>query len=214
MVLICILHLMVAGVLLAVALTKGFEATLPVFVFAATVLPGESKIVVPGMFDLSTTRVAIIVLTCLYLALGSRNGGKRRRFATPLRYLLLSTLVWNLISAFNSVVFTNSLKVVLSNALDFYVVYYIFATSVTTVRTSHKILAAIVAALTVCCVSGLLETYFGWRFIDQFPALTYRFSNQGYMEDLRTRSTFPHSILFANALTLGIPRSEERRVGK
>jgi hypothetical protein len=207
MALIVAIDLIVVGTLVAIALTKGFERALPFFAFVITLVPGESQIPLPGLFALTTQRVAIITLAALYLFLRNSSSGTTRNHATPLKYLILLTLGWNLISTVESIVFTTSLKIVLSNTFDFYLVYYIFTRTVSNVRTIHKILYAFVAALTVCCVFGWFEAYFSWRVIDLFPSAVYRFTagQGGLLSDDRIRSTFPHAILFANGLALGIP---------
>lgn len=191
--------------LVAIALTKGFEETLPFFAFVVTLVPGESTVPLPGLFDLTTARVAIATLIVLYFAVGTNAVMTPEKRATPLKYLILLTLGWSLISVLNSVVFTTSLKSVASTSVELYVLYYIFANSVSNIQSVNKILAAIMVALFVCCIFGWLEDYAHWRVVDIFPQVTYRFSDQGFMEDDRVRSTFPHAILFAGALAWGIP---------
>lgn len=206
MTLILAIDVIVVGALVAIALSKGFEQALPFFAFILTLVPEESKITLPGLFDLTTQRVAIMTLLVLYLVVGRRTAETTKTHATPLKYLILLTLGWSLISTLNSVVFITSLKVVLSNILELYLVYFVFTETITGTESVHKILRAFVAALAVCCVFGWFEAYYQWRVVDLFPTTTYRFSNQGYDVDLgRTQSTFPHAILFGNALVLGIP---------
>lgn len=205
MALIVAIDMIVVGVLVGIVLTKGFESALPFFAFAAILLPGEARIELPGLFELTATRVAIVALAMLYLVFGNKHPRSGRSDRLPLKYLLTLYLGWCLVATLNSVVFTISLKTVLSNILDYYLVYFIFVKTISEVRTIHKILYASVAALTVCCVFGWIQAYFGWDVINLFPMITHRFSDQGYMVDNRIQSTFPHSILFANALALGIP---------
>jgi len=206
--LIVAIDLVVVGALVAIALTKGFEQALPLFAFILILAPGESTIPLPGLFDLTTQRVAIMTLGVLYCAVGNRNV-EAKKYGVPLGYLLLFTLGWNLVSTMNSVVFTTSLKTVFSNIFDFYLVYYIFTKTVSDARTVHRILIAFVSGLTICCVFGWCEAYLSWRIVDLFPTTAYRFTpgQDGLMEDAgdRIRSTFPHAILFANGLALGIP---------
>lgn len=206
MALIIAIDMIVVAVLVGVVLAKGFEAVLPVFAFIVIVVPTESVLPMPGLFDLTTQRVATIALAALYLAFETRNANEPEGQATPLKYLLLAYIGWSMISTLNSIVFVISLKTVLSNIFDFCLVYYIFIKTITGTESVHKILRAFVAALTACCVFGWFEAYHHWRVISLFPDMTYRFSNQGYEEDLsRICSSFPHSILFGNALALGIP---------
>jgi len=208
MLLICVIDVLVVAILVYIATTKSLEAALPFFVFVLTLVPGESRIPLPGLFDLTTQRVATIVLLALYLAFGKKNSGEEQTQASPLKYLILLILGWGLVSTLNSGVFTTSLKTVLSNALDFYLLYYIITKSVTCTETVHKVLRAFIAALVVCCIFGWFEAYFGWNVIDLFPVVVHRFTaGQGGLlsDDGRVHSTFPHSILFGNALALGIP---------
>jgi hypothetical protein len=208
MILIIAIDFIVVGVLVAIALTKGVEQALPFFAFVVILVPLESTIFLPGLFQLNTQRVAIVTLAALYFLTGKRNVESSDKRGTPLKYLILLILAWNLISTAGSIVFTTSLSNVLSSALDFYLVYYIFTKTVSEVQTVHRILVAFVAALTVCCVVGWLEIHFSWQVSDLFPTLVHRFTpgQEGLMlVEGRVRSTFPHAILFANGLALGIP---------
>lgn len=206
--LILAIDIIVVAALLGVALTKGFEQALPLFAFIVVLAPGESTIPLPGLFILTTQRVAIITLVALYCAVGGKSVKAWKQGSTPLGYLLLLILGWNLISTMNSIVFTTSLNTVLSNIFDFYLLYYIFTKTVSDVRTIHKILFAFVSALTICCIFGWVEAYFNWSVASLFPTVSHRFTpgQDGLMEaGDRIRSTFPHPILFANGLALGIP---------
>ena len=54
----------------------------------------------------------------------------------------------------------------------------------------------------------MVEQYTGWKVINLFPEVTHRFvvGAGGRLADSgRIKTTFPHPILFANALALGIP---------
>lgn len=206
--LIVAIDLIVVCALVGIALTKGFEEAVPLFAFIVTLAPGESTIPLPGLFLLSTQRVATITLLLLYCVAGVRNATAAKPCGTPLKYLILLIIGWNLVSTMNSVVFTTSLKTVLSNVFDFYVVYYIVTTTVSDSRTVQRIVIAFVSALTVCCICGWGEAYFTWSVANLFPPVAYRFTpgQDGLLESSdRIRSTFPHAILFANGLTLGIP---------
>ncbi len=208
MALIIAIMLISVGALVAITLTKGFERALPFFAFLVIVLPGESMIPLPGLFDLTATRVATATLAVLYVVFGNQRPESHRNNKLPLKYILLLYVGWCVVSTLNSIVFAISLKAVLSTVLDFYVIYYVYSKSVTSVETIHKILAASVAALVVCCVFGVIERFTGWRAADLFPALTHRFgpgAGEGGGESGRISSTFPVMILFGNALALGIP---------
>ena len=163
---------------------------------------------IPGLFDLTTQRVATIALLVLYLALRKRNSDDEAGRMTTLSSVILLIFGWDVISTLNSLVFTTSLKTILSDALDFYLLYYIITKTVTSTETVHKIVRAFIAALAVCCIFGWFEAYFGWKVIALFPTVVHRFTpgQSGLLaDDGRVHATFPHSILFGNALALGIP---------
>jgi len=205
MALIIAIDLIVVGALVTIALTKGLERALPFFTFAMIVVPLESKLNLAGMFDLTSSRVAIITLGVLFVVVGQNRSEPPEANRTPLNYLMLLAIGWGFISTLDSVVPTTSLKTVLSQFLDYYVVYYIFVKTVRNTRTLNKILFAFIGAMVVCCILGLLEVYQGKSVISLFPTITYRFSTTGGLDEGRVRSTFPITILFGVGLTLAIP---------
>jgi hypothetical protein len=203
------IDVILVAALVVLTLTKGFERTLPLFAFLVIVLPEEARIGFGDLFVLTSARIVIAMLVVLYILFGSQlpqSGGSN---SLPLKYLLILYLGWCMVSTLNSIVFTVSLKNVLSYALEFYVVYYIVAKSVSSVETVHKILAAMVAALVVCCVFGFVERFTGWKVSDLFPTVAHRLQAGvgGRMpnDPGRVKSTFPVTILFGNGLALGIP---------
>jgi len=207
MTLILIIDLISIGLLFIIVLSKGFEATLPLAAFLMMLFPFESQINLPGLFVLTTQRLIVVALFILYLVYGGARGEGGRKKKLPLKYLLLLLMVWMLISAANSVVFTVSLKTVLSQLFDFFVLYYIFAKSVSKVETINKILYAFVMAMFVCSIFGALETYRGWSVNSLFPQAFHRFASLGGESDrgIRAQSTFAHAILFGGALAMAIP---------
>jgi O-antigen ligase len=208
MALVITITFIAVGALVAITLIKGFEAALPFFAFLVTVLPGEARFDFWGLFVLTTTRAAIATLAVLYIVLGNKHPNSDRSNRLPLKYLLILYIGWRMVATANSIVFTTSLKTVLSDTLEFCLVYYIIAKSLSKVETVRKILAAFVAALAVCCVFGALDYYAHWKVIDLFPTVVYRFTPGvgGRMPDSgRIKATFGHAILFGNALALGIP---------
>ena len=75
-----------------------------------------------------------------------------------------------------SIVVTTSAKQLLAQVLEYYLLYYIILKTVSSARTISRIAFAMVAAMTVCCVFGLLEIYAQWSVLSIFPAelqLTY-----------------------------------------
>ncbi len=204
--LIIAIDLVVVICLVGMTITKDFESTLPLFAFLVIVLPLEARIYFVDLFVLTTTRVVVATLLALYLFLGSQHR-KSTRNSLPLKYLLILYIVWSLVSTLNSVVFVTSVKTVIDNVLEYCLVYYIFAKSISNVRTIHKIIAASVAALVVCCVFGMVEHFTHWNVTSIFPAVIHRLGDEIGRIGVggRIRSTFPHPILFGNGLVLGIP---------
>ncbi|MGD0792497.1 MAG: O-antigen ligase family protein [Terriglobales bacterium] len=206
MTLILILDLLAVTLLCQVAMVRGFERTLPVAAFLLIIFPNESQIQVPGLFDLTTQRIVVVALLLLYLVLGKAPGESKARDTLPLKYLFIVQIVWWALSSVNSVVVGVSVKTVLSQLLDFYLVYFIFAKSITRVETIHKILYAVVLAMFVCSMFGAVEAYRGWSVLSLFPPVPHRF-NYGVDFDrgIRVQATFGHAILYGGALAMAIP---------
>lgn len=207
MLLIIIIDLFVSGWLVFSAATRGFERTLPLATFLLILFPVESQITIPGLFDLTTQRVIVLTLLGLYIAIGQTDQQEPRRHL-PLVILLALQLIWLFIATANSVVFTISLKTVLSQVLDFFVIFYIFAKSIRTIEMVHKILYGFVAAMIFLSFFGVIETYSGWSLLSLFPEVGHRFSADtlGGMEGSgRVQTTFSHAILFGGALAMAIP---------
>jgi hypothetical protein len=208
MLLIIIINLVVVIYLCRTAIVRGFESVLPQAAFIIVVLPFESQIRLPGLFDLTTQRLVIMVLAALYATHGMRERALGDERKLPLKYILSLLLVWMAISSASSVVKEVSFKATLSQLLDFIVPYYIYSRTISKVETVHKILWAFVAALGLCSVFGCLEVYQGWRVLTLFPPAAHRFGDMaGAVADrgVRAQSTFGHPILFGAALALCIP---------
>ena len=207
MILILILDLLAVTLLCWVAVVRGFERALPVAAFLLILFPNESQIQIPGLFDLTTQRVIVVFLFILYLSVGNARGGSDPSETLPLKYLLIVQILWWTLSSANSVVVGISVKTVLSQLLDFYLAYYIFAKSITRIETVHKILYALVLAMFVCSVLGTVEAYWGWSVLSIFPPIAYRFANYGGDLDrgIRVQATFGHAILYGSALAMAIP---------
>jgi O-Antigen ligase len=127
-----------------------------------------------------------------------------------LAVLIPVSIGWSMLSTATSIVPAISFKAILSQSLDFYLVYYIFVKAVAQTKTVDRIVYAVFAALAVCGIFGYLESYHGWSVLSVLPEVATRFmSGQGlYIEEargVRTRSTFPHPILFGAALALALP---------
>ena len=198
-------------VVLALVLTaarRGFEGVLPLTAFLVMLFPIESQIPLPGLFDLTTQRVIVIVLVVLYFAFGGTQKNPAQKKEIPLKYLVLLLMVWMLLSSATSVVPDVSFKSTLSQLFDFFVLYYIFAKTVSKVETVSKILYAFVAAMFVCSILGFIESYYDWSVFSVFPPAAHRFAEAaGGMSDrgIRCQASFPVPILFGAALAMAIP---------
>jgi hypothetical protein len=90
--------------------------------------------------------------------------------------------------------------------------YYLLVRIISSVTTIHKMLYAMMMAIAICCVLGLFEPYANWSVLRIFPSQNWITYNGGldplYSElgrGIRVRSTFPHPILFGDALAMSIP---------
>lgn len=203
--LILFIDFVVVMVLVTVYKHRGLEAVLPYFVFIITLMPDECRVNLGGLFDLYTRRLALIVLAILFYS--ARGRGPIRAF--PLKNLMYLHAGWALASTLFSIVVTTSAKQLLAQVLEYYLLYYIILKTVSSTRTISRIAFAMVAAMTVCCVFGLLEIYAQWSVLSIFPAelqLTYGNIYAELLDrGIRARSTFPHPIHFGGALAMVIP---------
>jgi O-Antigen ligase len=209
MALVILINLVILVGLVYLAVRKGLESALPFFAFMTILVPNESTIPLTGLFGLTAQRFAVVVLILLYFAFGRRGPIDQRKFATPLRFLLILNLIWNIISAINSIDPVMSAKQLISVIFEYYVVYYIFVRTISSPETIQKILKAIVAAMAVTVLFGAVESYTGWSVISWFPEAIYRFTLEGGEtgRGFRTHSTFPHAILYGGALAMAIPQT-------
>jgi O-Antigen ligase len=202
MLLICIIATVSVVLLVWTTIGKGFEQALPVAAFLLLLFPNECQIRLPGLFELTTQRILVIVLLLLYAVFGKSNKND-----LPLKYLVALQVGWMFVSTFESVVFTVSLKTVLSQVLDYVVPFYIFARSITKVRTIEKIFVGIVSAITLCCVFGAFEAYGYPNIITIFPPIAHRFGSYDFAGErgARVMATFGHPILFGAAISMAVP---------
>src|SRR3989449_5451207 len=212
MVFVLLIDFVVVGVLTAIAFRKGVETALPACTFFVILIPLESKIQLPGFFDLTTQRLVLVTLAVLYVMLRSNKSYLTWQQTTPLKYLIWAHIVWSSLSTVNSIDFSLSFKRLLSQVFEYYLLYYIFTKTVSHVRTIHRILFAMVAAISICCSFGALEAYTGWSVVQLFPEEFWVRYGEGFGplvvefdRGLRVRSTFPHAILFGAAIAITIP---------
>ncbi len=209
MILVILIDLIVVGGLVFITVRKGLEEALPFFTFFMILVPGESQIPLPGLFELTTQRIEIATLTILYLFFKHAASDRERSERLPLRYLIGLHVAWCLVCTANSIVPTASIKKMLAQVLEYYLLYCIFTKTVSHTRTVQRILFALVAAISVACVFGYLQVYHDWNIINLFPKTTYRFyaiEAEAFIgRGLRSQSTFPHPILFGGGIAIAIP---------
>ncbi|WP_213806324.1 O-antigen ligase family protein [Granulicella sp. dw_53] len=149
-----------------------------------------------------------MTLLILYL----RRGERENHDAIPLKGLMLLHIGWTICSTFYSLSVATSAKQLISQVLEYYLLYFLLVRTITSVRTIHRIVFAMMMAIGVCCLFSLLEVYATWSILRIFPQKLWITYNGGidpiYIEwgrGLRVRSTFPHPILFGDALAMSIP---------
>lgn len=189
------------------ALRSGYEGALSLTAFLLMLFPVESQISIPGLFDLTTQRLIVLTLLGLYFMFGRtpQDGGPVNKL--PIAALLVLQIVWMGVATANSVVFTVSLKSTLSQILDFFTLFYLFAKGVRSTETVHKVLMGFVSAMILLSFFAAIEVYFDWSVMSLFPLISHRFDVAGDAYDRvdRVRATFGHPILLGGALALAIP---------
>jgi hypothetical protein len=196
------------GLILWIARTRGLESALPVAAFFFVLLPRDAGIPT-GIFDLTAQRLILATLLVLYLVL-PKTRQHSRMVRLPLAGLIALHISWCMLSTLNSIVPVESIKKLIGELFEYYVLYYIFFRTIKDTRTIHRIISAIVAAVTVACIFGAVEEYRGWSVMELFPASAHHFVNWSTTgalsgRDDRVTSTFAHPILFGAGLALAIP---------
>jgi O-antigen ligase len=193
---------------LVVASRRRLENALPAFCFFLVLMPLEARIVIPGLFDFNTMRVSLLTLLVLYLLRREPN----RDNPIPLKRLMVLHIGWAVCSTLYSLSVATSAKQLISQVLEYYLLYFLMVKTITNVKTLYNIVFAMIMAMSICCIFGLLEAYATWSILRIFPSNLWITYNGGvdplYIEwgrGLRIRSTFPHPILFGDALAMSIP---------
>lgn len=184
------------------------EDALPVFCFFLVLMPLEARLVIPGLFDLTTMRISLLTLLTLYFTRGEPASSE----PLPLKNLMILHVFWAALSTIYSLSFTTSAKQLLSQVMEFYLLYFLLVRIITSVKTIRNILFAVSMAMSVCCILGISEWWAHWSILRIFPSNLWTTYNGGvdpiFIElgrGLRLRSTFPHPILFGDALSMSIP---------
>jgi hypothetical protein len=198
----------VIAVSLIVASRRHLENALPVFAFFVVLMPLESRLVIPGVFDVNTMRVSLLTLLVMYFIRRERTSDS----PIPLKSLMLMHVGWAVCSTLYSLSVVTSVKQLISQVLEYYLLYFLFIKIISKVQTLYNIVFAVAMAMGLCCIFSLLEAYATWSILRVFPANLWITYNGGvdplYIEwgrGLRVRSTFPHPILFGDALAMSIP---------
>lgn len=208
MILVVSIDILVVGILLWLGLRNGIARALPAGAFFLMLFPEESKILIPGLFDVTTQRIVVVVL--LALAASSKKSFRAARTALPLRWHIFLLAIWWAVSTAHSVEFTVSFKALISEMLDYVAVYYLFAKYVRDMKTAVAVLFAIVASITFSSLLALPEAYAQWTVTSLYPSADHYFAISGdlYVDlarGVRVESTFGHPILFGSALAMTIP---------
>ena len=209
MILVIIILILTVSTLVWLASEKGLEATLPFFAFMAVLSPLDCSVAIPGLFDLNTQRLMLITLIGLYVFSGKQKRDFLPLASTPLKIFILIHVTWILVSTVNSIEPISSLKMALSIVFEYYILYYLLVRLITNMKTIHNILFGMVLGIMVCSVFGAFEAYKGWSVLTYFPARTHLFFGSAIVfndeaRGLRVRSTFPHAILYGQALAMAI----------
>lgn len=193
---------------LVLASRRRLENAFPVLCFFLVLMPLEARLVVPGLFDFNTMRVSLLTLLVLTFVRGERADYN----PVPLKNLMFLHIGWAVCSTLYSLSVATSAKQLISQILEYYLLYFLLVRSITTMRTLYNMIFAISMAMGVCCLFSLLEAYANWSILRIFPSSLWITYNGGvdplYIEwgrGLRVRSTFPHPILFGDALAMSIP---------
>jgi hypothetical protein len=184
------------------------ENALPVFAFFVVLMPLESRLVIPGLCDFNTMRLSLMTLLVLYLVKREPS----TQDTIPLKWLMLLNIAWAICSTVFSLSMVTSVKQLISQGLEYYLLFFLFVRIMTKLQTLYNVLYGVIMAMGLCCVFSLIEAYGHWSILRIFPANLWITYNGGldplYIEwgrGLRVRSTFPHPILFGDALAITIP---------
>lgn len=91
--LIYLIDVFAVATLFAIGMRRGVEKALPFAAFVLVLVPRDAAIPLPGLFDLTTQRLVLMVLTLMYVVLPAKKSGSSR-FALPLAWLIVLHLIW------------------------------------------------------------------------------------------------------------------------
>src|SRR5258708_17530128 len=172
--LIYVIDIVAVAVLVAIAVRRGVEQVLPAAAFILVLIPRDAALALLCLFDLTSQRVVLLALIVLYFLFPAKDP-RSSRFDTPLKWLIIAHIVWCLISTAISIVPLMSLKKMISEVFEYYLLYYIFFRTIRDVRTINRILFGIVIVIIVSSVFGAIDVYRDWSLMQWFPAVVRHF---------------------------------------
>ena len=202
---VCLQIIIVAS--LVYSSRERLEDAFPVACFFLVLMPLEARLVIPGLCDLNTMRLTLVTL----LLLSFSRGEVVDNSPVPLKSLMIIHVVFAICSTAYSLSVATSFKQLLSQVLEYYLLYFLLVRNISSFETLRKMLFAMSIAMAVCSCFSVLEVYRHWSILRLFPSNLWITYNGGvdplYVEwgrGLRARSTFPHPILFGDALAMTI----------
>src|SRR5260370_16293332 len=166
--LIYVIDIVAVSFLVAIAVRRGVEQVLPAAAFILVLIPRDAALELPGLFDLTTQRVVLLALIVLYFLFPAKDP-RSSRFDTPLKWLIIAHIVWCLISTAISIVPLMSLKKMISEAIEYYLLYYIFLRRLRDRPTINWIMFAIVSAIIVRSILVPISPFRLCSFTQCFP---------------------------------------------
>src|SRR5207237_10050135 len=125
-----VIHLGIVRTRPWIAMCKGRGRALPFYTFATALGAGACSIASSGLFVLTTQRVALLTLLLLFCVLGKGNRFSQQR-SLPLKWLIVANAMWCIVSTVHSVVPSYSVKKVMGEVAEYYLLYYILSRTIT-----------------------------------------------------------------------------------
>jgi hypothetical protein len=181
---------------------------LPAFLcFLLCLAPLEVRFPLPGALpNLTLQRFLLLLALALYPGLPKAGSGVVDGTRLPYAGLILANVAVLFISTVFSVNRVDSVKELASAVLELYLLYFLLVRMVGDFTSLENVSRAIVLAVAVGCVLGLLRQCFGFEYRTYLPAVQHRFMD---MVDAargdRLRSVYPHAILFGGMIAVALP---------
>src|ERR1700760_959742 len=107
-IILCIQFVIVLSLILASR--RRLENALPVFCFFLVLMPLESRLVIPGLFDFNTMRISLLTILALYFF----RGGPPNYDPVPMKHLMFLHIGWAVCSTLYSLSVATSAKQLIS----------------------------------------------------------------------------------------------------